>query len=27
VSDHYAVLGLTADATLADIKRAFRQKG
>ena len=26
MSDHYAVLGLAADATLADIKRAFRQK-
>ena len=24
--DHYAALGLTANATLADIKRAFRQK-
>ncbi len=26
MSDHYAVLGLAADATLAEIKRAFRQK-
>ncbi|MEN9463196.1 MAG: hypothetical protein RLZZ355_1126, partial [Pseudomonadota bacterium] len=25
-SDHYAALGLAANATLADIKRAFRQK-
>ena len=24
--DHYAALGLAANATLADIKRAFRQK-
>jgi len=26
VSEHYAALGLKSDATLADIKRAFRQK-
>jgi DnaJ-class molecular chaperone len=26
VSEHYADLGLKSDATLADIKRAFRQK-
>ena len=26
MSDHYAVLGLAPDATLAEIKRAFRQK-
>ena len=25
-ADHYAALGLAANATLADIKRAFRQK-
>jgi DnaJ-class molecular chaperone len=26
VSEHYAALGLQSDATLSDIKRAFRQK-
>jgi DnaJ-class molecular chaperone len=26
VSEHYAALGLKSDATLADIKKAFRQK-
>jgi DnaJ-class molecular chaperone len=26
VSEHYAALGLKSDATLSDIKRAFRQK-
>ena len=26
MSEHYAALGLKSDATLADIKRAFRQK-
>jgi curved DNA-binding protein CbpA len=26
VSEHYAALGLRSDATLADIKKAFRQK-
>ena len=26
LGDHYAALGLAANATLADIKRAFRQK-
>ena len=26
MSDHYAALGLASDATLADIKKAFRQK-
>jgi DnaJ-class molecular chaperone len=26
MSDHYATLGLSSDATLADIKKAFRQK-
>ncbi|WP_310613344.1 DnaJ domain-containing protein [Limnohabitans sp.] len=26
MSEHYASLGLKSDATLADIKRAFRQK-
>lgn len=26
MSDHYSVLGLQANATLADIKKAFRQK-
>jgi DnaJ-class molecular chaperone len=26
VSEHYAALGLKSDATLGDIKRAFRQK-
>jgi DnaJ-class molecular chaperone len=26
VSEHYAALGLKSDATLADIKRTFRQK-
>jgi len=26
VSDHYAALGLGSDASLADIKKAFRQK-
>jgi DnaJ-class molecular chaperone len=26
MTDHYAALGLGADATLADIKKAFRQK-
>ena len=26
MSEHYAALGLKRDATLADIKRAFRQK-
>jgi len=26
VSEHYAALGLTSDASLADIKKAFRQK-
>jgi DnaJ-class molecular chaperone len=26
VSEHYAALGLTSDACLADIKKAFRQK-
>ena len=26
MSEHYAVLGLKSDATLADIKKAFRQK-
>jgi len=26
VSEHYASLGLKSDATLADIKKAFRQK-
>lgn len=25
-ADHYAALGLAANATLADVKRAFRQK-
>jgi DnaJ-class molecular chaperone len=26
MKDHYAALGLGSDATLADVKRAFRQK-
>jgi DnaJ-class molecular chaperone len=26
MSDHYAALGLASDATLAEIKKAFRQK-
>ncbi len=26
MSEHYAALGLTSDASLADIKKAFRQK-
>lgn len=26
MTDHYATLGLASDATLADIKKAFRQK-
>ena len=26
MTDHYAALGLASDATLADIKKAFRQK-
>ena len=26
MQDHYAALGLASDATLADIKKAFRQK-
>ena len=26
MNDHYTALGLTSDATLADIKKAFRQK-
>ena len=26
MSEHYAALGLKSDATLSDIKRAFRQK-
>jgi curved DNA-binding protein CbpA len=26
MTDHYAALGLGSDATLADIKKAFRQK-
>lgn len=26
MTDHYAALGLTANATLADIKKAFRQR-
>ncbi len=26
MSEHYAALGLTSDATLSDIKRSFRQK-
>ena len=26
MKDHYATLGLSSDATLADIKKAFRQK-
>ena len=26
MTDHYAALGLTANASLADIKKAFRQK-
>ncbi|MBA4255590.1 MAG: molecular chaperone DnaJ [Polaromonas sp.] len=26
MSDHYAALGLSSDASLADIKKAFRQK-
>jgi curved DNA-binding protein CbpA len=26
MNDHYAALGLSSDATLADIKKAFRQK-
>ena len=26
MKDHYATLGLASDATLADVKKAFRQK-
>jgi curved DNA-binding protein CbpA len=26
MTDHYAALGLASDATLADVKKAFRQK-